>query len=52
LRRSGHCPELLLDGSEEARLYREKVKRETEEWHRRNQGGMAISGRRKGRSLA
>ncbi|KAF3035035.1 hypothetical protein E8E12_006747 [Didymella heteroderae] len=50
LRRSGHCPELLVETSEEYKTYRESVRREIEEWHRRNgdEGGAKMS-RRKGR---
>lgn len=51
LRRSGHCPELLVDGSPANRAYREKVKRESEEWARRNEGNpLAGAGRRTSRS--
>lgn len=49
LRRSGHCQELLVESSEEYRGYREGVRREIEEWHRRNGGEGAKMGRRKGR---
>ncbi|KAJ4332136.1 zinc-finger protein [Didymella glomerata] len=50
LRRSGHCPELLVEASEEYKTYRESVRREIDEWHRRNgdEGGAKMS-RRKGR---
>ena len=50
LRRSGHCPELLVETSEEYRAYREGVRREIDEWHRRNgDEGAGKMGRRKGR---
>ncbi|KAF1970321.1 hypothetical protein BU23DRAFT_556983 [Bimuria novae-zelandiae CBS 107.79] len=50
LRRSSHCPQLLVDGSEEAKAYREAVRRETEEWNKRaGDGEMVKMGRRKGR---
>jgi hypothetical protein len=50
LRRSGHCPELLVDGSEEYKMYRENVQHEIKDWHERNKdGGMAKVSRRKGR---
>lgn len=50
LRRSGHCPELLVEASEEYKTYRESVRHEIDEWHKRNgdEGGMKLS-RRKGR---
>ena len=50
LRRSGHCSELLEEGSEEYTQYREGVRHEIEDWHRRN-GDSAVgkAGRRKGR---
>ncbi|ORY13700.1 hypothetical protein BCR34DRAFT_480669 [Clohesyomyces aquaticus] len=51
-RRSGHCPKLLVEGSEEAKQYRDSVKREIEEWHQRNGDDMGIAevvARRKGR---
>ncbi|KAL1599670.1 zinc-finger protein [Paraconiothyrium brasiliense] len=50
LRRSGHCPQLLVEGSDEAKAYREGVKRETEEWNKRAGEGETVKmGRRKGR---
>jgi len=49
LRRSSHCPELLEEASEEYTSYREGVRREIEEWHRRNGDVGAGKGRRKGR---
>ncbi|KAF2869766.1 hypothetical protein BDV95DRAFT_497193 [Massariosphaeria phaeospora] len=53
LRRSGHCRQLLTEGSEECRTYRENVRREIDEWHKRNEdGGATVVGkmtRRKGR---
>ncbi|KAH7085998.1 hypothetical protein BKA63DRAFT_560617 [Paraphoma chrysanthemicola] len=51
LRRSGHCAELLEEGSEEYKSYREGVRREIEEWHRREGEGMKGKGRRKSRVL-
>ncbi|KAF2472242.1 uncharacterized protein BDR25DRAFT_333611 [Lindgomyces ingoldianus] len=56
-RRSTHCPKLLIEGSEEAKQYRESVKKEIEEWHRRNGDGsgeraLSITPRRKGRGLS
>ncbi|KAI4687656.1 uncharacterized protein J4E88_003247 [Alternaria novae-zelandiae] len=51
LRRSGHCPELLVETSEEYKSYREGVRREIDDWHKRNEdGGLGKAGRRKGRS--
>ena len=39
---------MLVDGSEEARLYREGVKRETDEWNKRaGEGEVVRLGRRK-----
>ncbi|KAF2018611.1 hypothetical protein BU24DRAFT_363839 [Aaosphaeria arxii CBS 175.79] len=53
LRRSGHCPELLQEGSQEYKDYREGVRREIDDWHRRNEGGTGIVGsRRRGGSVA
>ncbi|KAF2995860.1 zinc-finger protein [Curvularia kusanoi] len=50
LRRSGHCPELLVESSEEYKSYRESVRREIDEWHRRNgDEGVGKMSRRKGR---
>ncbi|KAH3918526.1 hypothetical protein HBI56_134660 [Parastagonospora nodorum] len=49
LRRSGHCKELLEEGSERYKEYREGVRREIEEWHRR-EGEGGGKGRRKGRA--
>ncbi|KAG9205881.1 zinc-finger protein [Epicoccum nigrum] len=50
LRRSGHCPELLVETSEEYKTYRESVRREIDEWHRRNgDEGVGKMSRRKGR---
>lgn len=50
LRRSGHCPQLLVETSEEYKTYRESVRREIDEWHKRNEdGGVGKAGRRKGR---
>ncbi|KAH6615310.1 hypothetical protein C7974DRAFT_428234 [Boeremia exigua] len=50
LRRSGHCSELLIETSDEYKSYRESVRREIDDWHRRNgdeaQGKLS---RRKGR---
>ncbi|KAF1831485.1 hypothetical protein BDW02DRAFT_571945 [Decorospora gaudefroyi] len=48
LRRSGHCAHLLVETSEEYKAYREAVRREIEDWHRRNGDGGV--GRRKGRA--
>ncbi|KAF2733160.1 hypothetical protein EJ04DRAFT_495640 [Polyplosphaeria fusca] len=48
LRRSGHCPELLADDSQEYKDYREGVKSEIEDWHKRNNAGGAVKARRKG----
>ncbi|KAF2704477.1 hypothetical protein K504DRAFT_390173 [Pleomassaria siparia CBS 279.74] len=52
LRRSNHCPKLLIESSDEYRAYRENVKRQVEEFYKRDgvDGGAskAIS-RRKGR---
>jgi uncharacterized Zn-finger protein len=51
LRRSGHCPELLVEASEDYRSYREGVRREIDDWHKRNEdSGMGKMSRRKGRS--
>ncbi|KAF2035024.1 hypothetical protein EK21DRAFT_85123 [Setomelanomma holmii] len=50
LRRSGHCAKLLEEGSEAYRVYREGVRREIEEWHRREGEGVKGKGRRKGRA--
>ncbi|KAL6708492.1 zinc-finger protein [Coniothyrium glycines] len=50
LRRSGHCPQLLFESSDEYKTYRESVRHEIEDWHKRNQdGGLGKAGRRKGR---
>lgn len=52
LRRSNHCPKLLIEGSKEYRVYRESVRREIDEWHKRNEvddGTSKSIGRRKGR---
>ncbi|KAJ4985697.1 zinc-responsiveness transcriptional activator [Stagonosporopsis vannaccii] len=50
LRRSGHCPELLVEASDEYKSYRESVRREIDEWHRRNgDEGPGKMSRRKGR---
>jgi len=53
LRRSGHCPELLQEGSDEVRRYRENVKQESDAWHRRalGGGGMGKNKRRGARDL-
>ncbi|EMD61758.1 hypothetical protein COCSADRAFT_123761 [Bipolaris sorokiniana ND90Pr] len=49
LRRSGHCPQLLVETSDEYKLYRESVRREIDDWHKRNEdGGLGRAGRRKG----
>jgi len=51
LRRSGHCPELLVDDSVEYKSYREGVRREIDDWHKRNvDGGKGKAGRRKSRT--
>ncbi|CAG5156846.1 uncharacterized protein ALTATR162_LOCUS4639 [Alternaria atra] len=51
LRRSGHCPQLLVETSEEYKSYREGVRHEIDEWHKRNEdGGLGKTGRRKGRA--
>ncbi|KAF9740723.1 hypothetical protein PMIN06_011059 [Paraphaeosphaeria minitans] len=51
IRRSGHCPQLLVEGSDEAKTYRENIKRETEEWNKRaGESEIVKMGRRKGRS--
>ncbi|KAF2189809.1 hypothetical protein K469DRAFT_747803 [Zopfia rhizophila CBS 207.26] len=47
-RRSGHCPELLVEGSEEGKNYRENVRREIEAWNKRHADGSEV-GRRRGR---
>jgi len=39
LRRSGHCPELLVESSKEYKSYRESVRREIDDWHKRNEDG-------------
>ncbi|KAF1943240.1 hypothetical protein EJ02DRAFT_502274 [Clathrospora elynae] len=51
LRRSGHCSQLLVESSEEYKAYREGVRREIDDWHRRNEdGGVGGKpGKRKGR---
>ncbi|KZM21786.1 metal ion binding [Ascochyta rabiei] len=50
LRRSGHCPELLVEASEEYKSYRGSVRREIDNWHKRNgDEGMGKMSRRKGR---
>ncbi|KAF1995928.1 hypothetical protein P154DRAFT_580461 [Amniculicola lignicola CBS 123094] len=49
LRRSGHCPEFLNEGSEAYKLYREGVRKEIEEFHSRNEDSKTVVGvRRKG----
>ncbi|CAN9146834.1 unnamed protein product [Alternaria alternata] len=51
LRRSSHCPQLLVETSEEYKSYREGVRREIDDWHKRNEdGGLGKAGRRKGRA--
>lgn len=52
LRRSGHCPQLLVEASDEYKLYRESVRQEIDEWHKRNEvnGLGKVVGRRKGRA--
>ncbi|KAG9186844.1 hypothetical protein G6011_09952 [Alternaria panax] len=51
MRRSGHCPQLLVETSEEYKSYREGVRREIDDWHKRNEdGGLGKAGRRKGRA--
>ncbi|KAI0571647.1 Zinc finger protein 383 [Pyrenophora tritici-repentis] len=51
LRRSGHCPELLVDDSIEYKSYREGVRREIDDWHKRNvDEGKGKTGRRKSRA--
>lgn len=48
LRRSEHCPELLVETSKEYKSYRESVRREIDEWHKRNEdGGLGKAGRRR-----
>ncbi|PSN73136.1 hypothetical protein BS50DRAFT_629207 [Corynespora cassiicola Philippines] len=49
LRRSSHCPQLLVEGSQEYKTYRESVRREIDEWHKRNEDGGLKMARRKGR---
>ncbi|KAF2120790.1 hypothetical protein BDV96DRAFT_484860 [Lophiotrema nucula] len=50
LRRSNHCPDLLIEGSVEYKEYRENVKREIDEWHKRNEAGTGVvNARRKGK---
>ena len=34
-KRSGHCPELLAEGSDEGKKFREKVRKEVEDWQKR-----------------
>ncbi|PVI02080.1 hypothetical protein DM02DRAFT_641540 [Periconia macrospinosa] len=41
LRRSGHCPELLVEGGEAHKSYREAVKREIDEFNKREGDGVA-----------
>ncbi|OAL50641.1 hypothetical protein IQ07DRAFT_509780 [Pyrenochaeta sp. DS3sAY3a] len=51
LRRSGHCPQLLVETSEDYKRYREGVRHEIDDWHKRNEdGGVSKAGRRKGRA--
>ncbi|CAO2650370.1 Nn.00g016620.m01.CDS01 [Neocucurbitaria sp. VM-36] len=51
LRRSSHCPQLLVETSEDYKAYREGVRREIEDWHKRNEdGGVTKTGRRKARA--
>ncbi|RAR04294.1 zinc finger protein 383 [Stemphylium lycopersici] len=51
LRRSGHCPQLLVEASDEYKMYRESVRREIDDWHKRNEdGGLGKAGRRRGKS--
>jgi hypothetical protein len=41
----------LAEGSEENKAYREQVRKETEEWQKRNEGSTAVvGGRRKSKS--
>jgi len=53
LRRSKHCPKLLVEGSAEYKVYREDVRREIDDWHKRNGVDGVVgksAGRRKGRA--
>lgn len=52
LKRNGHCLELLVEGSETNRRYKEGVKKEMEEWNRRNEncGGVPVARRRTSKS--
>ncbi|KAF1956191.1 hypothetical protein CC80DRAFT_70840 [Byssothecium circinans] len=50
LRRSGHCPELLIEGSEENKTYRETVRREIDDYNKRSgEGAPSKVARRKSR---
>ncbi|KAF1840770.1 uncharacterized protein K460DRAFT_410181 [Cucurbitaria berberidis CBS 394.84] len=51
LRRSGHCAQLLVEASEEYKAYRENVRHEIDDWHRRNENsGVNKKVRRKGKA--
>ncbi|CAI6240139.1 unnamed protein product [Periconia digitata] len=47
LRRAGHCPELLIEGGEAHKTYREAVRREIDEFNKREGAGAAGKGSRR-----